>query len=220
MTCGLSCSRRILREVRVPRERLVGLEVLRQRIPEERLTQLIKEASITWQPGCGTCGRLSQDPFTACFLYLCRKDALQAYVPDRQYNLWYRIRSEVCDTACRCWSAVDSIREARFIAKPSLLCQGSIDAMSDGKPIYVPEEADRAFGLRPTSRKRLTAIITAVITEASDGDLVLTKKQLVQTVMEHPEVRGVSKAQIEGIAQSVKPQAWSSPGRRLRAPHQ
>jgi hypothetical protein len=84
----------------------------------------------------------------------------------------------------------------------------------------VAEDACWAFGLRPTSRKRLTAIITSVIDEANDGDLVLTTEQLVQKVMEDPEVRGVSKAQIEEIAQSLKPEAWSRPGRRRRAPRQ
>lgn len=158
--------------------------------------------------------------FTACFLYVRQKHALQTYVADRQQARCYRIRCEAYETVCRCWSAVDSIRESRFITKPSLLCHGSIDALSDGKPIYVAEEAAyQAFGLRPTPQKRRTEIITEVINEAKKRDVALTNERLLQVVLEHPEIRGVSKAQIRTIANGLKPEGWSRPGRRPSVRH-
>ena len=214
MTCSQRCNRRILLEDRVSLGGMASLDVLSSRgFQQVRLDELSRELGIASQPGIDAYD--AYDTFLICMTRLFARGELKLYVADPQRTHGYRIRPDVMQDMCRCWSLVDSICEGRFVTKTALMCHGSIEVQLSGQPLYtsVPE-FNRACRIRPIAKARLREIIKSTIDNALADGRILTKAQLLQQVFQHPDVRNVSGREVHKHRLDFWPVEWKRPGPR------
>jgi hypothetical protein len=94
---------------------------------------------------------------------------------------------------------------------------GSLEVRCDGQPIYARKvEAERALRLRPTSERELERIVRQFIDHAVAHGMFPKKKEIIDHVLKHPDVRQVSRRRIEDITRRLKPDSWRKPGPRSR----
>jgi hypothetical protein len=209
MSCRQGCNCQLLHATPTPLRGLITLDARRDQIKTSITLQLNDRPEKAGQV------RDPDDAWTEYVERLVKSGALPLFVMACNGNYAHQICQSVLTDQCRCLSLRDSIKECRFITKPALLTNASLEAEQDGRPLLVRKiDATDAFKMRPPSEAALENVVRRLIEQAIKQGDILTNSEICLRVCAEPGMHLAPHRTILRIAQSLKPRIWSQSGRR------
>ncbi len=208
MMCKQQCQRRLLLEKRLKREDLESLDELHSRISQHQCQQI--RDSVRRSDNCEG----EEDPFVLVIVQAFLTGALEFFVLDESSGRAYQISRSAIEFGCCSLSITECVQQRSFITKPSLMRHNSIEARSDGRPLYVRSaDVNRLWQPRPASEKE---VLEAILQYYDHEIEQPTNKKLVAHVKASLPLRKVSERRVLRLAKPLKPEAATRPGPRPR----
>jgi hypothetical protein len=154
--------------------------------------------------------------FVRCVVPPAINGSLPLYVAHPAGDFAHRIHPGVLRSGCCAGSLIDWVSDGRWCITRSRMHHDSLEARLDGGGIFARRVDVTVLGLRRTSKARVTAIIQALIDVAEAAGARLTRDEVEEHVIEHPDVWDWLPTPIGNVFDQLKPEDWKKPGPRRK----